>query len=457
MEKTFERTRTCRERPGRKRRASKKKAAAAIKLYRAGQVKEVWPLLKLTEDPAARSYLIRDLGSSGAIAAPLFRQLTIETDISIRRAIILCLGGFDSSAVSAADQRSFTTYLLKLYRTDADPGIHSAIDWLLRYGCQGLNPRRLNWGQSVTLATIDSELAGPRKNNSKWFCTKQGQTMAVIDGPVNYMMGTPGFEPGRDKTNTEALHQEQVPRSFAIATKEVTVTQFQRFLDANPAIKELAKMGGNKDPSREGEWMQRLGLDDNAPQVFITWFEAAQYCNWLNAQEGIPEDQWCYPSIEEIKEGVTLPASYLHRTGYRMPTEAEWEYACRAGTTSTRSFGDAEELLPGYAWFSGNTFNQRPYPVGQLKPNDFGLFDMYGNVWEWGQDLIKSYRMDARDSAWVDKEDESRTVSKDFKRSRRGGSYTYSADFLRSGYRNDGYIPDERRDSVGFRVAKTVP
>lgn len=436
---------------------AKKQAIAAIQLYRTGHLKEIIPLLKLKENPSARSYFIRDLGSSNTKAAPLIHQLKIEKEPSVRRAIILCLGGFDSSAISGSEQKSVTTFLLNMYRTADDAGIHSAIDWLLRYDRQGLNPRKINWAQRETLEKIDKEFAGQDRRGRNWICTKEGQTLSVIEGPVTYTMGTPGFEPGRDKSNAEALHQQQVPRSFAIATKEVTVKQFQRFLDSNPDIKELAKMGGNKNPSRDGSWMQRLGLDDNAPQVFMTWFEAAQYCNWLSAQEGIPEDQWCYPTMKEIKEGMMLPVSYLHRTGYRMPTEAEWQYTCRAGTSSMRSFGDAEELLSEFAWFSGNTFNQRPYPVGQLKPNDFGLFDMYGNVWEWGQDLIKSYRALTKDSTRIDTEDESRIVSKDFKRPRLGGSYTYSADYLRSGYRNEGYIPDERRDSVGFRIARTMP
>jgi formylglycine-generating enzyme required for sulfatase activity len=109
--------------------------------------------------------------------------------------------------------------------------------------------------------------------------------------------------------------------------------------------------------------------------------------------------------------------------------------------------------LREYAWYSGNTFNERPWPVGQLKPNDFGLFDMYGNVWEWVQNW---YKRDLTDRVREDREDASLIVSKEYERPRRGGSYSYPAEFLRSAYRNH-YIPDERRDSVGFRVARTIP
>jgi len=90
--------------------------------------------------------------------------------------------------------------------------------------------------------------------------------------------------------------------------------------------------------------------------------------------------------------------------------------------------------------------------VGQLKPNDFGLFDMYGNVWEWVQNW---YKRDLTDRVREDREDASLIVSKEYERPRRGGSYSYPAEFLRSAYRNH-YIPDERRDSVGFRIARTI-
>jgi len=201
--------------------------------------------------------------------------------------------------------------------------------------------------------------------------------------------------------------------------------QFQQFLDANPEIKRKAKAAGPKDPSRDGQIMKRLNSDDNCPQILMTWFEAAQYCNWLSQKEGIAAEEWCYPALEQIKEGMSLPSNYLHRTGYRLPTEAEWEYACRAGAYTARFFGSSEDLLPEYAWYTGTTFNERPWPVGELKPNDFGLFDIYGNVWEWGQDRVKIYRSESGPRIREDIEDSTLIVSKDHPRPRKGGSYTY--------------------------------
>jgi len=431
---------------------AKRQVRTALEQARRGKSELLWPLLRHSSDPSARSYLVRDLGSSGISSDLIIQRLAVESDTSARRALILSLGGFTSDQIPLGKRKALVSRLLTLYRQDPDAGVHSAVDWLLRHNRQGLTDRKLDWQEGTQLSGIDREMAGQVHKEHNWFVTKQGETFSVIRGPVEFTMGAPGYEPGRDKTETEALHRERIPRSFAIATKEVTVGQFQRFLDANPEIKRRAQAAGQRDPTRTGSILTRLQLDDDSPQVMMTWFEAAQYCNWLSQQEGISEDEWCYPTLDQIKEGMQLPTNYLHRAGYRLPTEVEWEYAARAGASTSRFFGSSEELLREYAWYSGNTFNERPWPVGQLKPNDLGLFDMYGNVWEWvhnwfKRDLTAGVREDGEDAILI--------VSKEYERVRRGGSYTYSAEFLRSAYRNH-YIPDERRDSVGFRIARTI-
>src|SRR5262249_12659636 len=156
----------------------------------------------------------------------------------------------------------------------------SAVDWLLRHGRQGLTDRKLDWQQADALGAIDRDLAGQPAKSRNWFVTSQGHTLTVVHGPVDFTMGAPPYEPGRNQSDDDALHRGCIPRSFAIATKEVTVGQFQRFLDANPEIKKLAQAAGGKDPTRDGPIMKRLGLDDDCPQILMTWFEAAQYCNW---------------------------------------------------------------------------------------------------------------------------------------------------------------------------------
>jgi formylglycine-generating enzyme required for sulfatase activity len=117
------------------------------------------------------------------------------------------------------------------------------------------------------------------------------------------------------------------------------------------------------------------------PANNITWFDAAACCRWISEQEGLPEDQMCYPPIAKIGPGIRLPDDWRGLLGYRLPTEAEWEYACRGGVQASRYMGDGKKLLSRYAWFIENS-DDHAWPVGRLKPNSFGLFDMQGNVTE---------------------------------------------------------------------------
>src|SRR5207245_2846071 len=120
----------------------------------------------------------------------------------------------------------------------------------------------------------------------------------------------------------------------------------------------------------------------------------------------IPPDQRCYLPNQagKYEAGMTMAPNYLQRTGYRLPTEAEWEYACRAGAETTFSFGDAPEVLGKYAWYYVNSFS-KSHPVGLLKPNDLGLYDMHGNAWEWSQDEYKEYVKAEGGKAIADTED----------------------------------------------------
>jgi len=190
----------------------------------------------------------------------------------------------------------------------------------------------------------------------------------------------------------------------------------------------------------------------------VTWFEAAQYCRWLSDREGIAKDLQCFPEISEIQENMQLPKDYLSRTGYRLPTEAEWEYACRAGTETPWSFGSDPSLLKDFACHIGNSSQdnlQRAAETRLFKPNALGLFDTHGNVSEWCFDRSRTYP-DAGGPAVVDcEQDEPVVLDKDL-RIIRGGSFVDSLPSLRSAYR-DVSRPTNRVPSVGFRIVRTVP
>lgn len=129
--------------------------------------------------------------------------------------------------------------------------------------------------------------------------------------------------------------------------------------------------------------------------------------------------------------------------GCRVPTEAEWEYACRAGSTGAFCFGDAESELEQYAWYSKNS-GHKTQAVGQKKPNQWGLYDIHGNVWEWCQDWFASdyYKRSPKDDPTGPEKGNARVL--------RGGSWDHVPEYLRSACRGT-YAPVRRHYCIGFR------
>jgi formylglycine-generating enzyme required for sulfatase activity len=256
---------------------------------------------------------------------------------------------------------------------------------------------------------------------------------------VEFLMGSPADEPGR--SGDEQQHRRKIGRSFAIATKAVTVAQFERFRKENPKVKLQVQNQWSPEP--------------DCPVTMVSWYDAVQYCRWMSEKEGVPAEQMCYPPLAEIEKSkehntpLRLPADYLQRTGYRLPTEAEWEHACRAGTRTAWSWGGAPGLADRYAWHLTNS-EQRSWPVGQKRPNDLGLFDMHGNIWQWCQNVYRNYEMGVIE----DKED-----IKDIKDSQdlllRGGAFDHHVQLARSANRYWSK-PAGRLDNPGaFRPART--
>jgi formylglycine-generating enzyme required for sulfatase activity len=414
---------------------AKRQAQAAVTLLQLGHGEHVWPLLEAEGKPdlRLRTWIIHKLSPLGSSPRALVQRLDTErTDAgnaAICRALVLALGEFSATQLPAEEREALAPRLLQIYRDHTDPGLHSAVEWLLR-----------RWRRDKDLARLDQELksTGPR-DLRRWYVTEQGHTLARVPSPETFWMGSPSAESGREPS--ELLHRRRIPRAFVLATKEVTVAQYRRFLKAHPEVRR---------PHTE-----RYSEGPDGPILEVTWYEAAQYCRWLSELEEVPEKEMCYPPIRDIRENMTLPADCLARTGYRLPTEAEWEYACRTGTETSRHYGAANELLEKYAWYSGNSQN-RAWPVAQLKPNDWGFFDLYGNAREWCATVSRLYRPTTADNYIEDQEYD--LIVRDApgaERAVRGGVFHGLPEHVRSAVPALGW-PGTPNVLTGFRVARTI-
>jgi formylglycine-generating enzyme required for sulfatase activity/tRNA A-37 threonylcarbamoyl transferase component Bud32 len=407
---------------------AKRQAQAAVALLHLGAPERVWPLLEHSPDPRLRTFLIHRLEPLGTGLRVLLDRLEGERELSRRRALVLSLGGYAPKRLEAGLRQRWLARLRQWYLDEPDAGLHGAVEWLLR-----------RWGHSEEVTRMEEQLAeASRKRNTRkalggrqWYVNGQGQTLVVIPAAAEFWMGSPGAEEGH-MAGREVLHRVRIPRAYAIGAKEVTVAQFLNFRPTHSYVVQAS-------PRQDG------------PMGHLSWYDAAEYCNWLSAQEGMPEREWCYETNAQGRV-VRLKADYLRRAGYRLPTEAEWEYACRAGAVTARHYGHAEELLKEYAWYLQTTNDKSVRVGGLLKPNDLGLFDMYGNVAEWCQNRGSLYRW-RRHQPKNDNEDGLDVIKSPY-RVLRGGACSFLAVDMRSAERI-WYAPADRYTVMGLRLART--
>lgn len=213
----------------------------------------------------------------------------------------------------------------------------------------------------------------------------------------SFQMGSDDGEP-----DEKPVHEVRITRPFYLGVYEVTNVQWKTVMGSVPS-----------------NWK-----NDEWPVGQITWTQAEEFCKQLSI----------------------LPAEKAAGRVYRLPTEAEWEYACRAGTATHFSFGQDGGRLSDYAWFGGNAGNQT-HPVGQKKPNPWGLYDMHGNAWEWCSDWYHSYPVSVVSDP-IGPAGSSARVS-------RGGGWRFDVGSCRSA-RRDSKDPSYHDDARGLRVALTA-
>ena len=272
---------------------------------------------------------------------------------------------------------------------------------------------------------------------------ESGITFAVIESLVEFDTGSP------DEKHAGFLHEDRqrwrMPRTYAISTHEITVDEYMRVVGKHVVHQ-------NEVPGTH--LMQHL-----------SWGHVVKYCRMPSEQTRIPDDQMCHPEVTRITGNTIVNnADDVSATVYPLLAAAEWGYACRVGTTISRSFGDHDRRLASYAWYDSREV--RPsHPVGLLKTNNFGLFDMHRNVAElrqtWGffEGPLNPDEGEvvAVDGAFVDG-----TVAKRGNlREDRGGSYGSTSEEVCSSYRDgagqgSGLNQISLDFDIGFRIARTI-
>ena len=249
-------------------------------------------------------------------------------------------------------------------------------------------------------------------------CPTCPEMVAIPAG--NVMMGSPEREVGRSDEEGPQ-HRVTITKPLAIGKFSITRGEFAAFVkETGHKTDEGCDIGPQWKHQPDSSWRSPgFNQDDRHPVVCVNWHDAKEYTAWLSNKVG---------------------------KAYRLLTEAEREYAARANTTTRYSFGDDDAAVSEYAWYKPNS-GSATHPVGQKKPNAFGLFDMHGNVWAWCEDSWHpNYRGAPNDgSAWRTGGTPSRVL--------RGGSWFRPADGLRSAYRVK-FPPEAHYNDVGFRVAR---
>lgn len=267
-----------------------------------------------------------------------------------------------------------------------------------------------------------------------------GVDICMVEVPAGqFLMG------GVEEDFEQPVHLVRFDAPFLVGQTPVTNSQYMRFAkDVDGHWPEWCEPGSDwKVQTGKNGYYRELGAaltQGDCPVVGISWEDAIAFANWMSDQQGLPR---CY-SLAGGHARLDVSSR-----GYRLLTEAEWEYACRAGCSSRFSSGDGDKDLLGVAWYGVNS-EDRTHAVGQKSPNAWGVLDMHGNVWEWVEDdWHSSYEGAPSDgSAWIGRERGSLRVV-------RGGSWYDPAEYCRSAFRNFA-LPDYRIGTLGFRLSRSV-
>jgi formylglycine-generating enzyme required for sulfatase activity len=468
----------------------RRRAGAAITLLRQGKAARALGALRVSDDPESLTQFVHRCQQRGVTLGQLLdcldladrdRQGKAGTDRQVADRVVygllLALGGFDLEELPAnapnrgASNDAISDLVARLgawYANDPSSAVHGAAGWLLR-----------RWNQSDIVERVDDTSiayiperewftleftipagGGPPAGIDRVLRTALDAPPATDPAPPfyitfiafpagEYLVGSPADEAER-VTLSEQRHTVTLTQPFALADRETTWEQIRGF-DQSVRFDRRAVL----------EKQYGRTLTDAEPVFGVSWYEAVIYCRWLGQCIGLDEQDQAYadPRALDLKEFphdidlavVGVPRNWpldLQKRGFHLPTESQWEAACRAETASAYGFGSDASLLAHYSWFDGNSAREDAqkwsHPVCQLRPSLRGLFDMHGNLIEWCHDWYGAFG-EAGTMDHTGPEAGSYRVI-------RGGNWMNAAANCRSADRSS-HLPTYRNVSLGFRAA----
>jgi formylglycine-generating enzyme required for sulfatase activity len=368
-------------------------ARATAALVRLGELEELDRVLDDSTPPSVLAKVL-ELMSIASVDI-LCRGLRQSESSNALRLFLLGLTSRAKSDFSETETSDASLIVQNIYASHLDASVHAAADLLLR-----------RWG-------IPSSMGGEgRLTGQTWQCLEMsGINLTFVHFKAGqFTMGSPRDE--RRREGDEVLHEVRITRPFAMLDRPVSVGQLALF---------RAAMGQSIDTN---------DLSSATAAVDVSWLEAQQFCSWLN---------------DLLVRDANLTYGDL---SFRLPAEAEWEYACRSGSSTAFEFGGKEDLLSEYGWFEDNS-EGGPMPVATKLPSSAGLFDMHGNVYEWCLDWYGPYNLAESVDPMGPKSGDRRVV--------RGGCWFFDSRFCRSAYRGDTRAPNEGYNDLGFRIVLARP